>query len=78
MVPERPVKVTCTRIVWAVVSQVTTAVPIPIEIFGGFSLGPVRRALKFSVAAPAELTPKTSTAAIETARTDSRLTPGHL
>src|SRR4051812_14177111 len=46
VVPVKPLKLTCTRIVFAAKSKVTVAEPVPREVLGGLSLGPDRFATK--------------------------------
>src|SRR6266542_4577626 len=47
----RPLKLTCTRIVLAMVSRVTVVNPVPGEAFGGLSAGPLRLATNVSTSA---------------------------
>jgi hypothetical protein len=56
-----------TVIMCVVVSQLTEAVPVPIDALGGNSLGPFRVAVNVTVAALAWVTPNTSAPAIDAA-----------
>ena len=67
MFPSRPLKVTCTRIVCAVVSKSTIVKPVPGEALGGDSAGPDRFAVNVTKAARAAVGVP-STAATQTAK----------
>src|SRR5829696_9038378 len=64
-----------TVIRFVVVSQLTIAVPIPVDAFGGTSLAPISVPLNTSVAAFAALAPSISITASDAAKTAVRLTP---